>query len=62
MDYWVFNVTGQQLHIFCEPQPDGYQRQLILKGQQSIAPMAFPGCSVTVQACFGESQLPKQGQ
>lgn len=59
MDYWVFNIATQQLHIFREPQPDGYQRQLILKGQQSIAPVAFPDCSVTVKVCFGESQLPE---
>jgi Uma2 family endonuclease len=55
IDYWVFNIATQQLHIFREPQPDGYQRQLILKGQQSIAPVTFPDCNVTVQAYFGES-------
>ncbi|MEQ8957806.1 MAG: Uma2 family endonuclease, partial [Coleofasciculus sp. C2-GNP5-27] len=48
VDYWVFNVTTQQLHVFRDPQVDGYQRQLILKGQQSIDIRAFPNCTITV--------------
>lgn len=53
VEYWVFHIATQQLHVFREPQPNGYQCQLTLKGQQSIAPIAFPDCSVTVQECFG---------
>lgn len=52
-DYWVLNVVAQQLHVFREPSPDGYQRQLILSAQQAIAPKDFPACEITVQACFG---------
>ncbi|WP_370623533.1 Uma2 family endonuclease [cf. Phormidesmis sp. LEGE 11477] len=32
IDYWVINVQAQQLHIFRQPQTDGYQRQIILRG------------------------------
>ncbi|MGB7413679.1 MAG: Uma2 family endonuclease [Thermosynechococcaceae cyanobacterium] len=52
-DYWVVSVTTQELHIFREPQPDGYQRQLILRAQQSVSLLAFPSCTITVQECFG---------
>ncbi|MGK7929068.1 MAG: Uma2 family endonuclease [Spirulina sp.] len=52
IDYWVFNITPQQLHIFRDPQPNGYQRQLILRGQQSASLLAFPDCAITVQECF----------
>lgn len=52
LDYWVFNITPQQLHIFQDPKPNGYQRQLILRGQQSISLLAFPDCTITVQECF----------
>ncbi|MGF1522490.1 MAG: Uma2 family endonuclease [Leptolyngbyaceae cyanobacterium] len=52
-DYWVINIAKQQLHVFREPSADGYQRQLILKGQQSIALLALPNYTVTVQECFG---------
>jgi Uma2 family endonuclease len=51
-DYWVFNITQQQLHIFRDPEANGYQRQLILQGQQSLSPLAFPDCSLTVQEYF----------
>jgi Uma2 family endonuclease len=52
-DYWVLNVAARQLHVFREPSPTGYQRQLILGIQQAIAPHQFPDCEITVQACFG---------
>ena len=51
VDYWVFNITLQQLHIFRDPQPNGYQRQLILRGQQSASLLAFPDCRIAVQDC-----------
>lgn len=52
IDYWVFNVAMQQLHVFREPQADGYQRQIILKSQQSISLLAFSSHSLIVQECF----------
>ncbi|MBF2079254.1 MAG: Uma2 family endonuclease [Synechococcales cyanobacterium T60_A2020_003] len=52
-DYWVLNIAGQQLHVFREPRADGYQRQLILRAQQPITPLAFLNCTLTVQECFG---------
>lgn len=55
-DYWVLNVISQQLHIFREPNQEGYQRQLILQVQQTVSPLAFPGCTITVQDCIGLAQ------
>jgi Uma2 family endonuclease len=52
-DYWVLNIAAQQLHVFRDPGGDGYQRQLILRAQQPITPLAFPDCTLTVQECFG---------
>ena len=52
-DYWVINVKSQQLHIFREPQANGYQRQTILRGQQSVRLLSFADCEITVQECFG---------
>jgi Uma2 family endonuclease len=52
-DYWVVNVKSQQLHVFREPQCDGYQRQTILKAQQSVSLLAFPDCAIAVHMCFG---------
>jgi Uma2 family endonuclease len=52
-DYWVLNIAAQQLHVFRDPGIDGYQRQLILRAQQPITPLAFPDGTLTVQECFG---------
>jgi len=53
LDYWVFNISARQLHIFRDPSPDGYHRQLILK-EQTIQIQAFPTCEISVLECFGD--------
>ena len=52
-DYWVVDVSTQQLHIFRHPSVDGYDCQMILKADQPISPLAFPDCCITVNECFG---------
>ncbi|MEL7333181.1 MAG: Uma2 family endonuclease [Cyanobacteria bacterium J06560_2] len=52
-DYWVVNVQSRQLHIFREPRADGFQRQTILKAEQSVHLLAFPDNPITVKDCFG---------
>lgn len=54
-DYWVLNLATQQLHVFREPQTDGYQRQTILQNQQTVSPLSFPDCAVSVAECFGQA-------
>jgi len=55
-DYWVLDINNQQLHIFRDPSQTGYQRQLILRGQQSISLLSFPDCHISVQDCMGIAQ------
>ncbi|MGA1283716.1 MAG: Uma2 family endonuclease [Prochlorothrix sp.] len=57
-EYWVFNLAQQQIHVFRDPQPDGYQSQLILRGQQSVSLLAFPDCSIAVRSCFIPQSTP----
>ncbi|NJL00252.1 MAG: Uma2 family endonuclease [Spirulinaceae cyanobacterium RM2_2_10] len=52
-DYWVIDLSTQQLHSFRAPRPDGYERQTILRGQQTIGLQAFSDCTFTVQDLFG---------
>ncbi|NEP61217.1 MAG: Uma2 family endonuclease, partial [Symploca sp. SIO2G7] len=54
-DYWVLNTVTQQLHIFREPQADGYQRQIILQNQQTVTPLKFSDCVISVAECFGQA-------
>ena len=51
-DYWVVDAIARQLHIFREPRADGYQRQTILKQQQSACPLAFSDCAIALEDCF----------
>lgn len=53
-DYWVLNIATQQLHVFREPQADGYQRQTILQNQQTVSPLQFPDYVLSVAQCFGQ--------
>lgn len=53
VDYWVLNIATQQLHVFRDPDSNNYQRQLILKAKQSLHPLSFPDCVITVKDCFG---------
>ncbi len=54
-DYWVLNLATQQLHVFRDPQTDGYQRQTILQNQQIVSPLRFPDCVISVSECFGQT-------
>ena len=48
-DYWVLDVNERQLHVFREPSQDGYQREVILRDEATIFPLAFPKCLIRVR-------------
>jgi Uma2 family endonuclease len=56
-DYWVLDVSHQQLHIFREPRSDGYQSQLILREQGQISLLAFPECAIAVRDMLSTSMI-----
>jgi Uma2 family endonuclease len=54
-DYWVIDVENRQLHVFRDPQPDAtrrynhwYSKVSLLNPTDSIAPLAAPNNSVSV--------------
>lgn len=49
-DYWVLDVNQRQLHVLREPTEQGYGQHLILEETQSITPLHFPSCSLSVAA------------
>lgn len=53
-DYWVLNLKGRKLHIYRNPSESGYGSELILAAGESIAPLAFGNCAVTVAAMLGQ--------
>jgi Uma2 family endonuclease len=54
-DYWVVDVTGRQLLVFRDPQPDstqshghGYATQLTLGPNDTVSPLAAPHATIRV--------------
>ncbi|MEQ8383504.1 MAG: Uma2 family endonuclease [Coleofasciculus sp. A1-SPW-01] len=47
-EYWVLNLKQRQLHVFREPTPQGYQREVILAENDRISPLQFPNLSIAV--------------
>ena len=47
-DYWVLDVNNRQLHVFREPNQDGYQSIVVLGDDASISPLQFPDISFMV--------------
>lgn len=48
-DYWVLDIKARQLHVFREPAEDGYQSQMILSEDATVALLAFSSCTFTVR-------------
>ncbi len=48
-DYWVLNLKQRQLHIFREPNSEGYQSIVVLAADATISPLQFPALSIQVQ-------------
>lgn len=48
-DYWVLDVNNRQLHVFREPNQDGYQSIAVLGDDASISPLQFPDISFAVR-------------
>lgn len=47
-DYWVLDINTRQLHVFREPNQDGYQNHKILSDLECISPIAFPTINLIV--------------
>ncbi len=48
-DYWIVNLVDSCLEVFRDPRPEGdYGSADLLKAEQSVAPLAFSGLSVSV--------------
>ena len=47
-DYWVLDVNNRQLHVFREPNQEGYQSIVVLGDDASISPLQFPDISFMV--------------
>lgn len=53
-DFWVLDINERQLHVFREPSEDGYQSQMILPEDATVALSAFSTCTF----CVGQMLQP----
>lgn len=48
MDYWVLDVTKGELYVFREPTQEGYTSAVVLPGDATISPLAFPDLQIVI--------------
>ncbi len=46
-DYWIWDVSDQQLWVLRHPSPTGYQQEITLSAEDTISPIAFPKCIIS---------------
>lgn len=51
-DYWVMNVSKQQMYVFREPDGTNYQQETLLNLDATLSLVAFPDIQVSVRQLF----------
>jgi Uma2 family endonuclease len=49
LDYWVLDVTERKLHVFRDPNQDGYQSETVLLEDAVVSPLQFPNAIAIVR-------------
>jgi Uma2 family endonuclease len=47
-DYWVVDVNNRKLHVFRDPNQEGYQSHVILSEEDSVSPLQFPNLVIAL--------------
>jgi len=50
---WLVNLPGEVIEVFREPAQDGYRDVRTVRRGQSLAPLAFPGVTLTADDILG---------
>lgn len=48
IEYWLLDLSHNQLHVFRNPEAQGYGSEQVVRVGESIAPLAFPEAPVTL--------------
>lgn len=51
-DYWILDVTDQQVFVLRNPRSGIYRQQTILLPGDTISPLAFPNINIAVERLF----------
>ncbi len=53
LESWLANIPERVLEVYRKPGPAGYEESLRLRSGDSVAPLAFPDCTVGVDEVLG---------
>ncbi|GAB4370201.1 MAG: hypothetical protein Kow00121_10680 [Elainellaceae cyanobacterium] len=56
-DYWILDVNTRTVHVFREPTLEGYQQEKTFNSNTVLAPVAFPGISISLNQLFLQNRL-----
>jgi Uma2 family endonuclease len=51
-EYWVVDILGQRVHVYCQPTADGYGEAFERTQTDSVSPRALPAVQVTAGMLF----------
>lgn len=52
-EVWLVNVANNNIEVFLEPSPQGYQKQFIAQPGQSLVPRSIESVSISVKPILG---------
>jgi Uma2 family endonuclease len=51
-EYWVVDIPGRRVHVYCEPTADGYGEAFARAQTDIVSPQALPAVHVTAGTLF----------
>ncbi|MCO6044897.1 Uma2 family endonuclease [Aeoliella sp. ICT_H6.2] len=54
-DYWIVNLADGQVEIYRQPKELEYTEKRVLRGKESVTPLALPTVSVTADELLAKS-------
>lgn len=52
-DYWIVNLVDKQIEVYRQPLKDKYQQKQVVRGGETIAPLALPTAQLAPSRLFG---------
>jgi len=53
VEYWVVDIPGRRIIVHRDPQEGQYRSVVAYSEQESVKPLASPGCELPVGSAFG---------
>ncbi|MCJ8278911.1 MAG: Uma2 family endonuclease [Rivularia sp. ALOHA_DT_140] len=48
IDYWVLDIINRQLHVFREPDENGYKSEVLFKENDIVSPLIFSDLNINI--------------